>query len=269
MHFALIDNVRVEATPNLKGAVCPVCSQPVIAKCGNQRIFHWAHRSLKNCDNWWEPETGWHRSWKNRFPQEWQEVVMFDSKTGEKHVADVRTIHNLVLEFQHSHMEPQERVARESFYKNMIWIVDGTRLKRDYPRFAEGKTQFRSTVVKRFFLISFPDESFPSEWLHSSVPVVFDFRGNALPIGKDDEIRMREPLWCLLPGRAEGHAVVVALLRTEFIEIALKYPQLFEDSYSDRVNTFAELIRQNRKRTSFQPRRKKLADSNHNSKQVK
>ena len=39
------------------------------------------------------------------------------------------TVHNLVIEFQHSHMDAQERTSREKFYKNMVWVVDGTRLK--------------------------------------------------------------------------------------------------------------------------------------------
>jgi len=33
MRFALINDNRVEAQPQLKG-LCPCCSNPVIAKCG-------------------------------------------------------------------------------------------------------------------------------------------------------------------------------------------------------------------------------------------
>ncbi len=50
-------------------------------------------------------------------------------------MADVRTDKGLVIEFQHSYINPEERRQRENFYKNMIWIVDGTRLQRDFPRF--------------------------------------------------------------------------------------------------------------------------------------
>ena len=42
MRFALIDKRRVEACPGLTG-LCPNCGQKVIAKCGSQRIHHWAH----------------------------------------------------------------------------------------------------------------------------------------------------------------------------------------------------------------------------------
>jgi len=66
------------------------------------------------CDPWWE-ETTWHRDWKAMFPVEWQEVV-HHAPNGERHIADVRTEHGFVLEFQHSPLEPVERQARESFY---------------------------------------------------------------------------------------------------------------------------------------------------------
>lgn len=61
MRFALVDNERADAAQDLKG-VCPGCSQPVIAKCGTRKIWHWAHRAVKMCDQWWEPETDWHKS---------------------------------------------------------------------------------------------------------------------------------------------------------------------------------------------------------------
>jgi ribosomal protein L33 len=57
-------------------------------KCGKIKVHHWAHKNDLNCDSWREPETEWHRQWKNRFPNDWQEVVKFD-KEGNKHVADV------------------------------------------------------------------------------------------------------------------------------------------------------------------------------------
>lgn len=111
MRFALIDNKLVEASPGLKG-LCPGCAQAVIAKCGTLRIHQWAHRNNKVCDDWWEPETLWHRSWKSNFPREWQEIFLPDEQTGEKHVADVRTSHGLVIEFQHSHIDAKERASR-------------------------------------------------------------------------------------------------------------------------------------------------------------
>ena len=130
MLIALINNQRTPAAPGLRG-LCPVCQQPVTAKCGELRAWHWAHSSKKDCDSWWE-ETDWHRAWKSHFPIGWQEVIKYDQRSGEKHIADICTAHNLVLEFQHSPLHPQERTARESFYKNMIWIVDGVDLMAEH-----------------------------------------------------------------------------------------------------------------------------------------
>lgn len=162
MQYAVVDNKRVIAQPGLHG-LCPGCSQPVIAKCGEQRVWHWAHRNQMTCDNWWEPETEWHRNWKNRYPAEWQEKVLFDEQTGEKHIADIQTSHNLIIEFQHSAITPEERFSREKFYKNMLWVVNGTRLKNDYQRFCKGRNSlyFIRTNHNNVYHLEFPEEVFP------------------------------------------------------------------------------------------------------------
>ncbi len=215
MRFALIDDKLIEAGPKLKG-LCPGCFQPVIAKCGIRRIHHWAHHDIKNCDSWSEPETQWHRYWKNHFPIEWQETFLPDKQTGEKHIADIRTSHGLVIEFQHSQIHPQERASRENFYKNMVWVVDGKRLKRDHPRFLKGKTNFQNTdMPPGFFLIDYPDECFPSSWLGCSVPVMFDFsEGESM----DDLNDVRNDLYCLFPSRIGGKALLAVISRKAFID---------------------------------------------------
>jgi len=63
----------------------------------------------------------------------------------------------------------------------MIWVVDGTRLKRDYPRFREGTVNFQKTNRKGYYFVDFPAKVFPVNWLGSSVPVVFDFYEPPLP----------------------------------------------------------------------------------------
>ena len=128
--------------------MCRRCNGEVIARCGTRRVAHWAHRGMRDCDTWAEKETDWHRAWKNNFPAECQEFIQHDGQSGEKHIADVRTPHGLVIEFQHSHLDPLERAARERFYGNVVWVVDGTRLQRDYPRFARGKDDLRRTRLQ-------------------------------------------------------------------------------------------------------------------------
>ncbi|RWI62191.1 MAG: competence protein [Mesorhizobium sp.] len=222
MRYALVNDERREAEPGVAGT-CPGCGQPMIAKCGDQRIHHWAHRGMRTCDPWWEPETPWHRRWKAQFPPDWQEVVQHD-ETGERHIADVRTKHRLVLEFQHSHIRPQERQAREAFYRDMVWIVDGTRRTRDLPRFEEGRHSLQVSPWQGLYTTPFPQECFPRDWLDSRAPVFFDFAGTET-FGPHVPAE-RRLLWGLLPGRAEGHAVVVVLARQNLVRAAHARPQI-------------------------------------------
>src|SRR5262249_39418969 len=146
MKFALVDGERREAKPGLSGK-CPGCGNAVIAKCGELRVWHWAHWRKRDCDRWSEPETEWHRAWKNQFPEGWQEIIhQSQSEAGERHIADVKTESGVVLEFQLSHLPREEREARENFYRNMVGVVYGLRRVRDRPRFFEALA--RASIVK-------------------------------------------------------------------------------------------------------------------------
>lgn len=123
MQFALVGSDRREAFSQGKG-LCPTCGADMVAKCGPRVIHHWAHAHKQNCDPWWENETQWHRDWKNLFPAEWREIAHVASD-GEIHRADVKTPHGLVLELQHSSISDGERLSREKFYGNMLWVLDG------------------------------------------------------------------------------------------------------------------------------------------------
>ena len=106
MKFADVNGERREAQPGFQGT-CPWCSQPMVAKCGEFNIWHWAHQGRRVCDPWWENETEWHRAWKGEFPVNWQEVI-HQAENGEKHIADVKTDQGWVIEFQHSRIKPEE-----------------------------------------------------------------------------------------------------------------------------------------------------------------
>ncbi len=195
----MVNGTRAEAQKGLKG-LCPNCQAELSAKCGGRRNNHWAHKGSRNCDPWWEPETEWHRFWKNKYDIKWQEVVIFDENTGEKHIADIKTNYGLVLEFQHSHLSLGEQTKREAFYKNMIWVVDGARLKRDYSRFYKTIRNISPTSEGKLLLAEFADEVFPKNWLTCTSPVVFDFRGNELLVEQDD---LRNHIFCLLPSKKQ------------------------------------------------------------------
>jgi competence protein CoiA len=217
MKFALVNGEKAEAIKGMKGR-CPNCGSEVIAKCGDFKIDHWAHKSIHNCDTWWESETEWHRQWKSNYLPEWQEVSLFNKITNEKHIADVRTGEGLIIEFQHSFIKPNERIAREQFYKNMVWVVDGSRLKRDYLRFINATSSFRQTHNLRIFYVEYLANCFPSNWIESSVPVIFDFRGTQVIADYKDP---RNKLFCLLPKKNGRYAVLVMLVRQSFIDITV------------------------------------------------
>lgn len=197
MKYALVNGQRQEAQPDLLG-VCPACGSPMVARCGDVRRYHWAHRGKRDCDHWWEPETEWHRSWKNMFPTEWQEYI-HHAESGEKHIADVKTDQGWVFEFQHSHIEPEERKAREVFYCKLIWIVDGTRRKRDRKQFIEAMHGDRS----------FDECTLFKEWHGSSAFIFFDFSENNNP--KEDQ------LWCMVSLK-NGNVYIIPFTRSQLIQ---------------------------------------------------
>jgi competence CoiA-like predicted nuclease len=100
--------------------MCPLCSETVIAKCGEIKIHHWAHEAgAADCDPWGEPETLWHRRWKESFSADCREIVI------GSHRADIKTPTGWIIEFQNSTLSPAEIREREQFYRRMIWIVNG------------------------------------------------------------------------------------------------------------------------------------------------
>lgn len=171
MRFALLDGQRIEATPKLR-ASCPGCGAEVVSKCGKHIIWHWAHLSRTHCDPWWETETEWHRAWKNRFPQEWQEIPAHDDASGELHIADVKTPSGLVIEFQHSTIDPVEVSARECFYKTMIWVVDGCKNDADRFNFSNMRGRPNQNGIAAFHW--FGKSTLFKRW-HTTKPVFIDF----------------------------------------------------------------------------------------------
>lgn len=175
MRFAIYESERVEAVPGAQGK-CPGCDAQLVAKCGTKKIWHWAHKGQRHCDHWWENETQWHRDWKNNFPSDWQEIAARD-KSGELHIADVKTPKGLVVEFQHSYIQPKEARIRTDFHQPMFWIVDGTRRKTDRKQFeaavSDGiKHPTKDGLVQQLWVF---DSRLLKEWVHVGVIVAFDF----------------------------------------------------------------------------------------------
>ncbi|SNY99541.1 hypothetical protein SAMN06265377_1351 [Flagellimonas pacifica] len=207
MKYALVHGKKKEAHKGAQG-ICPGCGATMISKCGEVKIHHWAHKGNRNCDHWWENETEWHRAWKGHFPEEWQEVVQF-GENGEKHIADVKTKTGLVLEFQHSYLNPEERRSRNTFYPKLAWVVDGTRRLKDRSRFIKVIQEGSSLPIKdiRISCTDFPEESrILEEWVNCSVPVFFDF-------GE------QERMWFLIPSSTLDRAYLVRIARDYFVTL--------------------------------------------------
>ncbi|KAF0187912.1 MAG: hypothetical protein FD168_2148 [Desulfobulbaceae bacterium] len=205
MKFALSNGNRQEAQPSLPGE-CPCCGRPMVVKCGEVRVRHWAHKGRRICDPWWENETEWHRGWKDKFPDDWQEVV-HRAETGERHIADVKTGDGWVIEFQHSNIRPDERRSREDFYECLIWVVDGTRRERDAVQFsrawANGKSLDPFSSKRK---VSSPEGALLRDWAGSGAHVLFDFGDG-------------QALWWLFPASDGQRAYVQRLSLAQFVRI--------------------------------------------------
>ncbi len=228
MKFALVNGQREEAQPNLSGK-CPGCLSPMVARCGDIRHRHWAHPARHLCDPWWENETVWHRNWKNRFPDDWQEIA-HDADDGERHIADVKTGDGWVIEFQHSGIEPEERQSREAFYRSLIWVVDGKRRTRDEAQFlgawGAGESRIPGTSKRR---IRSPNGALLRDWAGSRAHVFFDFG--------DEQV-----LWWLWRESDDIRAYVQPLSRAQFVRIHLERCTHGPSEFDSLVQNFSAFI---------------------------
>ena len=213
MKFALVNGEKVEAIKGAKG-ICQYCESPVSAFCGDVYAHHWKHDKKIKCDPWWENETAWHRSWKNQFPEKWQEVRHYD-KTGELHIADVKTDTDWVIEFQHSFLKPDERQSRNNFYKKLIWVINGRRRKTDIKQFDRILKEESIKIADNppTIKVRFPEECrLFNEWAHSDSLVLFDFSG--------DTNNNNTLLWFLYPKMKSGNIYLSYINKAGFVELS-------------------------------------------------
>ena len=83
MIWAIKNNERIKATPKNR-AICPLCEDEVIAKCGRIKKWHWCHKKDFTCDSFGESETKWHIEWKELFPKEQQEKIIIKNHCSHK-----------------------------------------------------------------------------------------------------------------------------------------------------------------------------------------
>nr|WP_243887852.1 competence protein CoiA family protein [Shewanella algae] len=179
VRYAIVDNVKAEPSPKLRG-ICPCCGGETISKCGRFKVHHWAHKDKLHCDPWWENESEWHRSWKNYFLPEHQEVVFQDPNTLERHIADVYVPDRWVIEFQSYTIDDAEARSREAFYKNMIWVVNGAKNEFDKVYFGNSLCG-PHTNDPCYRMIKWHGRSkLLARWSTATKPVYFDFGVDAI-----------------------------------------------------------------------------------------
>jgi len=95
----------------------------MIAKCGEIKIWHWAHKPGTKCDIFSKPESDWHIAWKKKFPKENVKVIII--KNDEKHIADAYLPKSkTAIEFQNSSITARDIRRRTEFYDHLIWIFN-------------------------------------------------------------------------------------------------------------------------------------------------
>ena len=234
MRFAILDGERRTPIKGKRG-VCEFCGGDLVAKCGRYKIWHWAHMPGGSCDPWWGPETAWHLEWKNQFPENWQEIVHRDEITGEKHIADVKSPHGLVIEFQHSPLNNEELVSRETFYQNMIWVVDGDRGGLDVSYFNMGLSREPASSCPLVHMVEWWSTSrLLHKWAAATAPVYIDFGicglWRFLDFFPDKDVGVFSPTereW-LVEACMDGESVGVSCLDEEYEETYLSQPQLVD-----------------------------------------
>jgi competence protein CoiA len=172
MQYSYINGQKVTPFPKGKGT-CDICGAETLAKCGEKKIWHWAHKSKLECDPWWENETEWHREWKEKFPDHFREVVHLCEISGEKHRADIKSDSGIILEIQNSPISLEELRSRENFYKNLLWIVNGKSFQNRFQVFNNFLPNPNSKEFDDIVFFSTPNQnSCTMFWRKSQHPTV-------------------------------------------------------------------------------------------------
>ena len=220
MKFAILNGARVEPEKGCAGAICPICKQPVVARCGDIRLPHWAHKSVIDCDPWKENETQWHRDWKDLFG-DMQEKV--HENGGVRHLADVKTLDGTIVEFRHSAINDEGKRTRAHFFgKWMLWVVDCVNRPKAVARFRDNKyTLLREHIPGRqVFSTEEPGRCFPRSWVKCNRFVIFDF-------GEED-------VWCLFPRKRDmDRAIVMGIKKDDFVAAVKDGYEQFRERCAD------------------------------------
>jgi competence CoiA-like predicted nuclease len=131
---------------------CKCCDSPMIGKKGTIKKHHFSHKNKQECDSWLQYKTEWHIFWQNLFNIEKQEVIIV--KDDIRHIADIVS-NGKVIEVQHSNISLENVQARELFYGNMIWLLDGNNCTYelcDMVDYHDNKITYTFVKIKRAWI---------------------------------------------------------------------------------------------------------------------
>jgi competence protein CoiA len=141
----------------------------------------------------------------------------------------------MVIEFQHSFLKAEERAARESFYRKMVWVVDGRRRKRDATQLLKcigpcvwGRPPFILHVANH------EECALLRDWNSSPVPVYFD-----LGIRKEDGTLV---FWRRDPISRNGRVYLTPVSRVSFLRVHREGLDA-EEKFSEGVGVIVEGLR--------------------------
>jgi len=171
MLWSIVNGEKKLATPNEIGE-CPLCKGKTISRCGSINKWHWSHKTKKDCDLWYEPETEWHINWKNKFPKKNQEIII------GKHRADIISNNGVIIELQNSPISSDDIINRENFYVKLVWLFNGKnfaknmelRKNENYFTFRWYHPQKSLWFCKKPIYIDFESKIFCIRKLYSNLP---------------------------------------------------------------------------------------------------
>ncbi|MDX2190749.1 MAG: competence protein CoiA family protein [Bacteroidota bacterium] len=242
MLLANINGVRVEPSPKGIG-LCPICGCEVYSKCGEINVWHWAHKVGDSCDSWHEKETKWHLNWKLTFGEENIEVII--EKENKKHIADILTNENVVIELQNSPIQKPIIRQRELFYgEKMLWIINGSEFKHNFEFNKKGLANYSAIpnrnlteaeikiTAHNYNLFNFKWKKPKRSWEEAKRPVFIDFGD--------------ENLYKVIQGIGNNFGQVSQIHKSKFI---MKYGGNYE--YYQKQNVFLNPIISNSPYTNY------------------
>ena len=132
-------------------------------------------------------------------------------------------------------------MSREHFYRRMAWVVDMTRTRRDFKRFQNAVVALLDVDHDGYCLTPVPHEILPINWVHRKVPVLFDFGIHDASTGQPD---FTKHLWCIWPGRLEGHALLRRMPLELFLAEATQRGQIqYDREFVRKIGAVLEMRR--------------------------